>query len=227
MSLKVFFLVGRKFKKIKHSVDVAPFLAEIEKNRASFIKKSNNKDSKTHKESEILFLRAPDKILTRERNLFIGNITKSSNTKHYPFFTETIKWIDEFVKEEEGEVGRVVISILQAKGRVRSHFDQGLYFALRDRYHLVVKSDGTKMIAGGEEKILNTSEVWWFNNKIPHEVFNESENERIHLIFDILPHSHYQRLVNCLLWLYYSFTSKIYYSRIKGEKDIYLTKSIS
>ncbi|MEO0968094.1 MAG: aspartyl/asparaginyl beta-hydroxylase domain-containing protein [Cyanobacteria bacterium J06639_18] len=34
---------------------------------------------------------------------------------------------------------------------------------------------------------MQEGELWWFDNKQPHESFNASEQWRIHLIFDVLP----------------------------------------
>ncbi|MEL6920992.1 MAG: aspartyl/asparaginyl beta-hydroxylase domain-containing protein [Pseudomonadota bacterium] len=43
------------------------------------------------------------------------------------------------------------------------------------------------MRAGDEEVRMKTGELWWFDNKAEHEAMNDSETDRIHLIFDLLP----------------------------------------
>ena len=43
------------------------------------------------------------------------------------------------------------------------------------------------MTCGEEEVGMRQGELWWFDNKKPHESFNRSDEERIHLIFDLLP----------------------------------------
>lgn len=47
------------------------------------------------------------------------------------------------------------------------------------------------MISGNEEQIVNAGELWYFNNKEIHEVFNQSASPRIHIIFDILPKNNF------------------------------------
>ncbi|MGK7915145.1 MAG: aspartyl/asparaginyl beta-hydroxylase domain-containing protein [Prochloraceae cyanobacterium] len=33
---------------------------------------------------------------------------------------------------------------------------------------------------------MKPGELWWFDNKKPHEAINEADDWRIHLIFDVL-----------------------------------------
>jgi hypothetical protein len=41
--------------------------------------------------------------------------------------------------------------------------------------------------AGDERVRMKAGELWWFNNNMQHEAFNESDDSRIHVIFDVLP----------------------------------------
>ncbi len=34
---------------------------------------------------------------------------------------------------------------------------------------------------------MQTGELWWFDNKQMHEARNDSDEDRIHFIFDLLP----------------------------------------
>jgi hypothetical protein len=40
--------------------------------------------------------------------------------------------------------------------------------------------------AANEWVRMQPGECWWFDNKVPHEAYNESDDWRIHLIFDVL-----------------------------------------
>ncbi|MBW4562288.1 MAG: aspartyl/asparaginyl beta-hydroxylase domain-containing protein [Mojavia pulchra JT2-VF2] len=103
-------------------------------------------------------------------------------------FPVVMNWVEEFVAEIGGELGRVNIVRLAPKGRVYSHIDHGEYYRLRDRYHLVLQSQsGSWMKCGSEEAVMHKGELWWFDNKQPHEAFNPSEQWRIHIIFNVLP----------------------------------------
>jgi hypothetical protein len=71
---------------------------------------------------------------------------------------------------------------------VLPHIDRGEYYRLRDRYHLVIRSEhGSLLNAGGESARLHEGELWWFDNKAIHDACNDSAADRIHLIFDLLP----------------------------------------
>jgi aspartyl/asparaginyl beta-hydroxylase (cupin superfamily) len=92
--------------------------------------------------------------------------------------------------------------------------DGGDYYRIRDRYHLVlVSAIGSPMACGDEEAVMREGELWWFDNKKPHEAFNRSDEGRIHLIFDLdppvvgvaaqeLPHAHPLKL-----WVNEKFSS--------------------
>ena len=55
-----------------------------------------------------------------------------------------------------------------------------------ERYHVVLQSAPGSIFKCGEETVaMAPGEVWWFNNQIPHEVMNNSVEDRIHLIADI------------------------------------------
>ena len=43
------------------------------------------------------------------------------------------------------------------------------------------------MRCGDEEVTMREGELWWFDNKEEHEARNESDHDRIHLIFDLEP----------------------------------------
>jgi hypothetical protein len=100
-----------------------------------------------------------------------------------------------FAREVGGEIGRVRASKLHAGATIVPHVDIGGYCAIRDRYHLVIRSPaGTEFTAGEDSVIMRENELWWFDNKKLHSVRNPGPHDRIHLIFDLLPHM--QRLAD-------------------------------
>jgi hypothetical protein len=75
---------------------------------------------------------------------------------------------------------------LKPFGQVYKHYDFGKYYDMRDRFHLVLQSKtGSLLTSGDEAQILKTGELWWFNNSLEHQAFNDSDEWRIHVIFDI------------------------------------------
>lgn len=89
----------------------------------------------------------------------------------------------------EGErLGRVLITRLKPGGRITRHADEGEYAAHFDRYHVSLHGlPGSIFRAGDETVSMATGECWWFDNQAPHEVVNNSADDRIHLIVDIRP----------------------------------------
>lgn len=83
-------------------------------------------------------------------------------------------------------IGRVMLVELEPQGHVTAHVDEGIYAASYDRLHLVLTSDeGNRFRCGEEEVWMKPGELWAFNNKVEHEVFNDSASPRIHMIIDV------------------------------------------
>jgi hypothetical protein len=113
---------------------------------------------------------------------YIGRPTSNAD-----LFPRTSVWIEEFIKRMKGRAGRASIVRLAPRRQVHRHTDGKLYYDLRHRYHLVAKSvEGSLLRAGNEEVRMMEGEVWWFDNQVPHEAFNDSDEDRIHVILDIL-----------------------------------------
>lgn len=105
----------------------------------------------------------------------------------------TRSFVVDFLEEIGGEVGHVRLAKMPGKGKIKPHIDEGSYFAVRNRYHLVVHAPaGTRVHAGNETVVMREDELWWFDNKQVHSVENLSDTPRVHLVFDVLP-SHFER----------------------------------
>lgn len=87
----------------------------------------------------------------------------------------------------EGErLGRCLITKLRPGKRVLPHVDGGDHAAYYDRYHIVLASRPGNMFRCGDEHVhMRPGEVWWFDNSVEHEVVNNSDDDRVHLIVDI------------------------------------------
>lgn len=106
-------------------------------------------------------------------------------SQRYPAFRHLL---EELALELDGTLGRAKIVCLPAGHKVYPHIDRGEYYRFRDRYHLVLKSSlGSWLKAGDEEVRMREGELWWFDNKQVHEAFNDGDEDRVHLIFDVLP----------------------------------------
>ncbi|NHA13635.1 aspartyl/asparaginyl beta-hydroxylase domain-containing protein [Thioalkalivibrio sp. XN279] len=103
-------------------------------------------------------------------------------------FPATVAFIEQFAAEVRGTPGRARFACLPPGKTVLPHIDRGEYYRLRDRYHLVIRSEhGSVLNAGNESVRMREGELWWFDNKAVHDACNDSASDRIHLIFDLLP----------------------------------------
>lgn len=83
------------------------------------------------------------------------------------------------------QIGRVLVAELQPGGHILAHYDYGPYHDFYDRVHLVIGGEGCHFRAGKEVVKMLPNEVWAFNNRANHEVWNESAVARYHIIIDM------------------------------------------
>jgi GNAT superfamily N-acetyltransferase len=84
-------------------------------------------------------------------------------------------------------LGRVMLVELAPGGHIDRHVDEGAYAEHFERFHLVLQSDEGNTFHNGAEAIhMKPGELWKFNHRAEHEVFNQSARPRIHLIIDAI-----------------------------------------
>ena len=184
----------KHFKLIQQGIDTRPYLDEIEANAELWSMDTSRQEKiVTQRETSAITLRshaAQASIDSRVRRAKpIAYRGKPSDVAaRLPLISG---YVDELCRSMDGKMGRAVMTNLRPHGTIHPHTDDGLYWLLRDRYHLVLKSvAGSHFKAGGEEVRMQTGELWWFDPTVLHEAFNDSDEERIHVIVDVLsPHS--------------------------------------
>lgn len=83
------------------------------------------------------------------------------------------------------KLGRVMLVELAPGGHIDLHSDEGDYAAHYERFHIPLTSDaGNEFHNGGQVLHMQPGELWRFNHRKQHEVFNNSATPRIHLIID-------------------------------------------
>jgi hypothetical protein len=83
-------------------------------------------------------------------------------------------------------LGRVMINKIKPGGRIFPHEDTQAHAEYYRRFHIVLESyPGSDFRCGTEHVHMAPGEAWWFNNKLEHEVVNNSAGDRIHMIVDI------------------------------------------
>lgn len=175
------------FRLVRHDIEPRPFLAEIVSIDDAW-KEATGRQEKIDVQREALSiplrgLRAAA-IGTRKRQDVHESRWTSGSVK-YPLAR---RFLEDIAAAEDSLMGRAKIVCLPAGRRVYPHIDRGAYYRVRDRYHLVLRSTtGSWLKAGTEEVRMKEGELWWFDNNQIHEAHNDGDQDRIHLIFDLLP----------------------------------------
>lgn len=179
----------RRFACIESGIDVSPLLEEIEAHPEIWSIDLNRQSTvEVQRETESVLLHAHDSPASfreaRQRHpiRYVGRPTRAAEAlpRHRAF-------VEQLARRAHGVPGRAALVRLRPGGRVYEHVDRGLYYQLRSRYHLVLQSRaGSPLRAGDEQVRMREGELWWFDNRLPHEAMNDSDAPRIHLIVDIL-----------------------------------------
>jgi hypothetical protein len=91
---------------------------------------------------------------------------------------------------EAVSLGRVIITRLRPGGRIALHADTDGNYVARDdgmRFHVVLQGlPGSLYHCGPETTQMLSGSVWWFNHKEVHSVDQNSADDRIHLLVDMV-----------------------------------------
>ncbi len=180
----------RYFALIRDGIDPAPFLEEIASmNQAWDIATGRQDKIRVQREALAIPLRGLRKsALQGRKRRDVCESRWTSGSKDFPLACEFIR---DTASTLGCDPGRAKIVSLPPGRRVYPHIDRGDYYRLHGRFHLVLRSShGSLLRAGKETQRLQPGELWWFDNKQVHEAWNDGTENRIHLIFDLLPHTH-------------------------------------
>ena len=171
------------------TVDVAPFIKELEENEKAdptIWDQIERKNIAVQRETSALVLKRI--LLDADNDLVkVGTYNLAKPVTEYgDKFPALMKFASDFAQTQGGELSAIQLARIPAGHQVYRHYDKGKYYLLRDRYHLVLKSEGSRMVVNDVSVLWHQGEVWWFNNKQPHEAYNETGVERIHVIFDVI-----------------------------------------
>lgn len=180
------------FKRIRTDIAVQPLLDSVRAVDAAW-------DIQTGRQEKVRVQREARAIPLRglRRSCLLGRARRdvqesrwTSGSRQFPVLRHVL---ETFAEDLEADLGRAKLVLLPAGRRVYPHIDRGRYYQLHDRYHLVLRSsNGSWLRAGDEEVRMREGELWWFDNRQVHEAHNDGTEDRIHLIFDLLPPSRHE-----------------------------------
>lgn len=176
----------KNFRKIRAGLAVGAFVDEIEARAELWLAETRRQDRiKVQRETQSIPLRTG--FVSADSPFPLEDSEELLDTRYLAEFPRIAAFVEQFARDAGGELGRVYLARLRPDGRVYRHVDHGSYYARRDRYHVVLVSDRAAMTCGDETVVMAEGDVWWFDNKQPHESHNPSSAWRVNLIFDVLP----------------------------------------
>jgi hypothetical protein len=177
----------KNFRCHREAVDIHPVLAEIRTNQSAWAAQTGRQSRvAVQAQTNAIPLRGlrRSKIQGRRRR----DVHESRYTNLASRFPKTVALLESLASDLGGDLGRTKFARLPPGARVLPHVDRGEYYACRDRYHLVIDSDGQSVLTAGNEEVrMRTGELWWFDNKMIHSASNGSDHPRTHLVFDVRP----------------------------------------
>lgn len=104
----------------------------------------------------------------------------------FPAVKELAQWMYDAVGGQA--LGRIMIVNLEPRGRVPIHIDPYDYFAMYSRFHVPVKTNPDVIFSGGPGtpvEHMPYRHLSQLNNRLMHQLDNNSDENRIHVIVDI------------------------------------------
>ena len=128
---------------------------------------------------------SPEEILEYRKTKGVTNINAIDCPiyESFPAVYHEVMKIAGFMQAEQ--LGRVIIAELKPGGHILPHYDYGAYHDFYDRLHLVISGKGCHFRVGREIVKMLPGEIWLFNNRAQHEVWNDSDEARYHVVIDL------------------------------------------
>ena len=137
------------FKLIRSGIDVAALLEELRSQEDAWLINTSRQDKlPAQRATNTIFLSnavpRPDLNINENQETRFTAVSKK--------FPRALAFLTEFAREMNCHLSRATIVRLKAESKVLRHIDEGSYYFLRDRFHLVLQSPaGSLLMSGGEE----------------------------------------------------------------------------
>lgn len=184
----------KNFQLIASDMDITPLLLAMKRQPGLWREDTFLRDypQGPFGEVESIMLRFPTKGVfetQKEVDDHLSKFDQHENIDYPPYKTLTdarplIMWLMSRVSGER--LGRCMINKIAPGGRIYPHADTPAHCEYYSRFHIVLESNAQSFFRAGDEQVnMRAGEIWWFDNSLEHEVRNEGDNDRIHLIVDI------------------------------------------
>lgn len=184
----------KNFQRIAMGIDTTPLMLAITRRPELWKEDTYLRDypQGPFADMESIMLRFPVKGVYEtqheiDNHLLTHDPHESIDYPPFKLLTEARPLVFNLMAYVQGErLGRVMINKLRPGGRIFPHADTPSHADYYTRFHLVLQSrPGVDFRCDDEHVYMAQGEVWWFNNKLEHEVFNNSGEDRVHMIIDV------------------------------------------
>lgn len=179
------------FARLATGMDVAPLIYQIGMHQHLWNEITARQDvpNSPHIDTKSIFLRwCPTQTIEAAFKEIISVDYPASQ-----FLPEAYFLVDKVKKLADGDtLGRILLVDLKPNGYIAPHADEGDYADYYERFHVSLRSGiGNKFYSEvlsecGEFVHMRPGEVWWFDHKKTHYVWNGSDEGRLHLIVDMV-----------------------------------------
>ncbi|MGB0848756.1 MAG: aspartyl/asparaginyl beta-hydroxylase domain-containing protein [Thiolinea sp.] len=165
-------------------VDFSGLVSEVENNTTLFDQFTVRQsfDGSPHKQTKSIPLRTnysdgielADLVNEKEAN-------ETPFMEHFPLCYEFIMELGHHLKSER--LGSALLVMLFPNSKIEPHEDHGEYYQYYDRVHICL-TGACHLREGSQYGSMKSGDVWVIDNRKEHEVWNDRDTSRIHLIVD-------------------------------------------
>src|SRR5215469_9877062 len=125
------------FRLIRSGIEITPLLEEIRAQEHLWLAETARQDNiRVQRETNTIFLRSA----VPRNDLHVNENQESRVTAMASRFPKALAYMTGFAAEMNCVLSRAAIVRLKPRSRVYRHIDEGSYYFIRDRFHLVLQS---------------------------------------------------------------------------------------
>lgn len=167
--------------------NINPIVEHLKKYNSEWFLNTTRQDAfGVHKYTNSIFIYDHDANWKKNTKYSIEKATNDEDMLN--LISPIIKVLEE---KHNGKVGKVLFIRLSSSKNIDKHVDVGDYLESIRRHHVpIITNDNVSFVVGNETKTMRIGEIWEVNNNKMHEVLNAGDDERVHLLIDIIPNNY-------------------------------------
>lgn len=121
---------------------------------------------------------------------FVGEMAPTPELLRCPYLMQVLASLG-------AVLGRTRLMRLAGQAEVSPHVDSDYYWAERVRVHVPIRTQpGVRFVCGGQAINMAEGECWIFDTWREHQVFNDADRQRIHLVADTVGGAEFWSMVD-------------------------------